>query len=75
MPNIVYNQFQKKTLWVSDKSVELDDIRLDSGDIYLTIKWYEHITGISGSDLVYRLYFGNPYKFRAILILCMERYQ
>ena len=42
----------EKTLWVSDKCVQLYGISLYSGDIALTIHWYEHINGISGADLV-----------------------
>ena len=60
MPNKVYNQFQKKTLWVADKRVELDRISIDDGDIALKIQWYEQITGIYVSYLVYRLYCDNP---------------
>ena len=56
---IVYDQFQKQPLWVADKRVELDCIRIDTGDIDLTIQWYERITGISVSDLVYRFYCDN----------------
>ena len=36
VPNTFYDQFQKKTLWVADKRVDLDGIRLDAGYIYLT---------------------------------------
>ena len=59
MHNTVYDQFQKQQLWVADKRVELYDIRLYSGDIVIKIQWYEHITGISESDLVYRFYCDN----------------
>ena len=59
MPNTVYDQFQKQPLWVADKRVGLDCIRIDTGDIDLTIQWYERITGISVSDLVYRFYCDN----------------
>ena len=41
---------------MADKRVELDGIWIDDAYIYLTIQWYEHITGISVSDTVYRLY-------------------
>ena len=58
--NTFCNQFQKQTLWVADKRVELDGIRLDDGDIYLIIQWYENIPGIYESYLVYRLYYDNP---------------
>ena len=60
VPNKVYNQFQKKTLWVSYKRIKLDGIRLDAGDISLTIQWYENISGVAVSYLVYRLYCYNP---------------
>ena len=33
--NTVYYQFQEKLLWIDDKRVELDGIRLDDGEIYL----------------------------------------
>ena len=36
--NPVYNQFQKYPLWVADNCIELDVIRLDAGDISLTIQ-------------------------------------
>ena len=55
----VYDIFQKQPLWVADELVELDGIILDYGNIALTMKWYENITGISGSDLVYILYCDN----------------
>ena len=35
---IVYDQFQKQPLWVADKRVELDCIRIDTGYIDLTIQ-------------------------------------
>ena len=60
MPNTVYNNFQKQPLWVADKRVELDGIRLYDGYIVSKIQWYENITGIYISDLVYRLYCDNP---------------
>ena len=60
VPNTGYDQFQKKSLWLADKRVDLDSIRLYSGDIVRTIQWYEKITGISVLDLVYRLYCDNP---------------
>ena len=47
-------------LWVADNHVELEGIILDTEDIALTIQWYKQITGISGSDLVYKLYCGDP---------------
>ena len=47
-------------MWVADKRVELDGIRLDSGYNYLTIQLYEQIPGIYGSDFVYILYCDNP---------------
>ena len=62
--NTVYYQFQKQSLWVADKRIELDGIRLDAGYISVTIQWYEQITGISGSDLVFRLYCDNPPQVR-----------
>ena len=37
VPNTVYDQFQKQPLWVSDKRIELYGIRIDAGDIALTI--------------------------------------
>ena len=52
MPNTVCDKFQKQTLWVSYKRVELDGIRLDAGDIALEIQWYEQIPRIYGSNLV-----------------------
>ena len=58
--NTVYDQFHGKLLWVADKLVKLDGIRLDAGYISLTIQRYENIPGIYGSDLVYRLYCDNP---------------
>ena len=57
--NTVYNKFQKQPLWVSDRRVELDVIRLDAGYIAPTIQRYEKIPGIYGSDLVYILYCDN----------------
>ena len=60
MTNTVYYQFQKQSLWVADKRIELDDIRLGTGYISLTIQWYDYIPGISVSDLVYRFYCDNP---------------
>ena len=56
VPNTVYDQFQKQPLWVADKRVEFDGIRLYSGYIDLIFKWYENIPGISGLYLFYRLY-------------------
>ena len=50
--NTVYDQFQKQPLWLADKRVELYGIRLDSGDISLTIQQYGNINGISISDMV-----------------------
>ena len=34
------------------QSCELDGIRLDAGDISITIQFYNKILGISGSDMV-----------------------
>ena len=62
--NKVYNYFQKQPLWVAHKIVELDVIRLDAGDIDLTIQWYQLILGIYISDLFYRLYYYNPLQFQ-----------
>ena len=45
--------------------MELDGIRIDAGDIYLTIQWFEHITGIFGLDLVYIVYCDNPTQFQS----------
>ena len=50
----------KKKSISTDKRVELDGIRIDAGYIALTIQWYEHIPGISWSDLDYRFYCNNP---------------
>ena len=47
-------------MWVADKSVYLDSIRLDDGYIDIPIQWYEKITGIYGSDMFYRLYCDSP---------------
>ena len=47
-----------------DKRVYLDGIRLDDIYIYLTIQWYEHIPGISVSDIIYRLYCDNTPKLQ-----------
>ena len=41
MTNTVHNQFQKQPLWISDKCIELDGIRLYAKDIALPIQWYE----------------------------------
>ena len=60
MPSIVYYQFHEQPLWVADERVDLDGIRIYYRDISLTIQWYEYIPWISGSDLVYRLYYDNP---------------
>ena len=65
VPNTIYDQFRGGTLWVADKHVELYGIRIDAGNIGLIIHWYEHIPGISGSDMVYRLYFDNPPKVQS----------
>ena len=46
MHNTVYYKFQKKTLWLAHKCVELDGIILYVRDIALKIQLYEHITGI-----------------------------
>ena len=43
----------------ADKRIKLDGIRLDCGDIGLTIQWYEQVTVIIESGLVYRLYCGQ----------------
>ena len=59
VPDTGYYQCQKQPLWVADKRVELYGIRIDAGDIALTIQWYDQITGISVSDMVYRLYWEN----------------
>ena len=45
MPNIGYNNFQKKKLWLADKRVDLYVIRIDTGDITLEIQCYDHIPG------------------------------
>ena len=50
-------------MWVADKRVWSDVIRLDFGYIDLTIHWYEHIPGISGSDLDHRLCSDNTPQF------------
>ena len=63
--NTVYNHFWKKTLWVDDKHVELDIIRLYYVYIALTIQWYEHIPGIYVLDMVYILYCDNSPKFHS----------
>ena len=60
VPNKVYTPFQKQPLYVADKRIELVGISLDAGYIYLTIEWYDHINGISGSYLIYRLYCYHP---------------
>ena len=57
-PNTVYDQFQKKK-WVADNRVELDGIRMDAGDIYLTVQGYEKTPGIYWSGMVYILYCDN----------------
>ena len=58
--NTVYGRFQKQILWVSDKHVDLDFIRIYSGYISLKIQCYEKIPVISGSDIVHRFYCDNP---------------
>ena len=45
---------------VDDKRVDLYGIRIDAGYIAQSIQKYERIPEISGSDLVYILYFDNP---------------
>ena len=60
MPNIVYDQFHKKPLWVANKCVELYGIRLYDENISLKIHWYEQILVISGSDMFYRFYCDSP---------------
>ena len=60
VPNTFYDQFQGKTLWISDKRVELYGIGLYVEDIDIRIQWYEQISGISGSEMVYILYYDNP---------------
>ena len=47
-------------MWLSDKRVELDGIKIYAEDIGLKIQWYDHITGVLGSDLVCRLHCANP---------------
>ena len=47
-------------MWVADKRVELDGIRLDAVYVALKIQWCDQIPGISGLDLVYRFYCDNP---------------
>ena len=54
--NMLNGDFQKQPLWESDKRIKFDGIRLDCGDISLTIQWYEQFSGIGESDLVYILY-------------------
>ena len=39
--NMVNDEFQQQPLWEADKRIKLDRIRLDCGDIGLTIQWYE----------------------------------
>ena len=56
---MVNDEFQKQPLWESNKRIKLDNIRLDCGDIVLTIQWYEQVHGIVESYLVYRLYCGQ----------------
>ena len=53
---MVNDEFQKEPLWEADKRIKLDGIRLDCGDIGLTIQWYEQVSVIVESDLVYILY-------------------
>ena len=65
MPNKFYNQFQKLIFWVDYKRVELDGFRLYVGDMDITIKWYEQIPGIYGSDLVYIIYCGSPSQLQS----------
>ena len=40
VPNTVNDEFQNQPLWESDKRINLDGIRIDCGDIGLTIQWY-----------------------------------
>ena len=56
VPNMINDEFQKEPLWEADKRIKLDGIRLDCGDIGLTIQWYEQVSVIVESDLVYILY-------------------
>ena len=65
MHNAVYNQFQGIKLWVAYKPVELDGIWLDVGYISITTQGCENIPDISGSDMVYRLYYDNPPKVQS----------
>ena len=60
MHNTVYDQFQKKLLWVANNRIEFDGIRVNAEDIALTFHWYEQISGIYGSDIVYIFYCYDP---------------
>ena len=60
VPNMINDKFQKQSIWEADKRIKIDGIRLDRGDIGMTIQWYEQVTGIPGSDLVYELECGQP---------------
>ena len=60
IPNMINEEFQKQSIWEADKRIKIDGIRLDHGDIGMTIQWYEQVTGIPGSDLVYELECGQP---------------
>ena len=75
VPNTVFDKFQKQPLQVSDKRIKLDIIRLDARYIALTIQWYDQITGIYVSDIVYRLYCDNTPKVRSHTQLFHGKYQ
>ena len=60
VPNTFYDQFKTQPFCVSDKRVELYGIGLYVEDIDIRIQWYEQISGISGSEMVYILYYDNP---------------
>ena len=55
VPNMINDEFKKQSIWEADKRIKIDGIRLDRGDIGMTIQWYEQVTVIPGSDLVYEL--------------------
>ena len=57
---MINDEFQKQSTWEADKCLTIDDIRLDRGDICMTIQLYEQVTRIQGSYLVYELECGQP---------------
>ena len=72
VPNVVNYELQKPPLWESDKRITLYRLRLDCGDICLTIQWYEEVPRTVESYIVYRLYYGQLPQFQSHTHLLSE---